>query len=283
MKRTLINTFVICFCFTSFLFGPAWAAKADSGLTLSTKEVDINAFFSGKTLTVSGRIPATDDVIVEISGRETKSVFDLKGRKGLFWMTKGSVTLEHVPELYLMLCPNRLAGEQEPGRTKVCGRHAQDRKLKDQKIKDRQGSGQQAMPLGLGIEHIEQQAKVSGSVDVPQNIFDMFFALEKKAHLYNRIKGAVTYSDERNGTKKFIATCHLPALIDTGAFNVVATTLDHGMVKYRTKNTFEVKEVGFVKLVDHLSSDRRLAYGVTAVVIALFAGLVMALVFKQEG
>jgi len=234
------------------LSGPAMAGPVPKGLTLSPQTISINAFFAGETLTVSGRIPGSQDVIIEITGKDTESAFDLKGRIGPFWMTKGNVTLKNLPDLYLLLMPRGTAVETE---------------LQD---------------LGLGMAHLAAKLSASGSVDVPENVFDLFSSLKEHEGLYSMAQGAVTYSDEKDGTKQFTAAYKLPALINPGTYQVTATAIDHDGVKGRMANAFQVEQKGFVKLVDHLASDRRIAYGVTAVVIALFAGIVMGIVFKQS-
>lgn len=253
MKSKLFTALAICFLGLFVLSGTVSASQASRPLNLDPKEIDVNAFFSGKKLTISGQIAASEDVIIEITGKDTESAFDLKGRFGPFWMTKGSVTLEHVPELYLLLTPQGQALEKE--------------------IQD----------LGLGMNHLEKRISATGTVKVPDNIFQLFSALKEKEDLYRSVKGAVTYSDGKDGTRQFFADCQLPALIGTGSFQVIATTLENGAIKRQMKDSFQVKQVGFVKLVDHLASDARIAYGVTAVAIALFAGIVMGLVFRQDG
>jgi hypothetical protein len=47
--------------------------------------------------------------------------------------------------------------------------------------------------------------------------------------------------------------------------------------------SFTVDEVGFSRLVYDLATNQRLVYGILAVVIALFAGAVMGLLFKGGG
>ena len=253
MKSKHLGNFIVCIFAIFSLSGNVLAGPVPKGLTLSPQKVSINAFFSGETLKISGRIPASQDVMIEITGKDTESAFDLKGRIGPFWMTKGNVTLKHVPELYLLLLPQSKEVEKE---------------VQDQ---------------GLGMARLEKKLSADGSVQVPGDIFRLFSTLKEEEGLYRKAEGAVVYSDERDGTKAFTAVYKLPALINPGTYQVIATAMDKSGVKDRMKASLQVSQEGFVKLVDHLASDRRIAYGVTAVVIALFAGIVMGIVFKQSG
>ncbi len=253
MKSIRFGILITCFLAILSLAGTAAAAPTPAGLSLSPKTISINAFFSGEKLTVSGRIPTSQDVIIEITGKDTESAFDLKGKIGPFWMTKGNVTLKNLPELYLLLMPQ----------ADIVGTEMHD--------------------LGLGMTHLATTLSADGSVEVPDNIFDLFSALKEHEGLYDEAKGAVTYSDEKEGTKQFTAVYKLPALITPGTYHVTATAIDQGGVEGHMAATFQVRQKGFVKLVTHLASDRRIAYGVTAVVIALFAGIVMGIIFKQNG
>lgn len=243
-----VGLFGIFFCLQA-----AWAKPELRKLNLTPEAVHINAFFSGETLTLTGQIPATEDVIIEITGKDTEDSFDLTGRIGPFWMTKGSVEIDNVPVLYLLLTPEGPDWDQTL-------------------------SG-----LDLGMTHLETRAKATGTVEVPSGIFGMFTALKEKEGLYRTVGGAVSYTGEADGIRDFTAKCRLPALIGSGTYRVQAFTVKDHAVTGRMETSFRVDEVGFVKLVDRLASDRRIAYGVSAVVIALFAGLVMGILFKQDG
>lgn len=232
--------------------GPATAALPD-GLTVTPRVMNITAFFSGETLTISGDILSSEDILIEIRGKDSDSSFDMKGRVGPFWMTVGNVELEHIPELYQLLLP---AG------------------------KDWQ---KKAEALGLGIDRLKDRLVTTGTVDVPPDVFNMFADLKDHEGLYRQVPDAISYSPETDGTRRFTAVCRLPDKIKTGTYEIKATIILNGVVKKQIKDQFLVDEVGFIKLVNHLALDRRVIYGVSAVIIALLAGLLMGILFKQSG
>jgi len=255
MQQKLLNKWLLCCTTILCLFAAtadkkSYAATPD-GLAISPQILAIDGFFSGSMLKVSGTIELTEDVIIEVIGKDAGNSFDLKGRIGPFWMTKGNIRIENIPELYLLMLPEG---------------QSQDKKYK---IPD------------IGIDHLKKRMSTNGTIESPPDIFDMFAGLKTAQGLYKEVPDAVNYTVKTDGTKRFEATCRLPALIETGLYEVVATIVSEKGKGRQMKNSFSVEQVGFVKLIDNLASNRRILYGVTAVVIALAAGLIMGILFRQ--
>jgi hypothetical protein len=231
---------------------PAGFARADApaALTVSPAVLKVDTFFPGGQVTIAGEIPASEEVVVEIIGSQVKSLFDLKGRIGPFWMTREKVDLENAPQLYILFLPS--------------GPHWV----------------QKAAALNLGIDHLRQQILISRSEAASDDIFRMFVNLKRSEKLYSEVPGAVSYSAGENGRRQFTATCRLPSSIAAGKYTVTATPIANGAPGAQLSRDLKVQEVGFVKMVDELASKRRLIYGVTAVLVALLAGALMGLIFK---
>ncbi|MFH1155175.1 MAG: TIGR02186 family protein [Pseudomonadota bacterium] len=257
MKPKAITLLVILWATMIVLAAGAGADQAPAALlgtlTVSPRILDIDAFFSGGRLTLTGDIGADEDIIIELYGKNTRTTFDLKDRIGPFWMTNGSVHFENIPEMYLLLLP------------------------------DGQDWDKKAETLGLGMKQLEERVITSGTDDVPQNIFTMFTQMKDTEGLYKKFPQAVRYLGEQDGRKKFEAFCPLPALIATGTYNVKATVTSQGRLVRQITQQFSVREIGFVKMVNDMASNQRVVYGVAAVVIALMAGLIMGVLFRQSG
>ena len=238
---------------TSLMMDSGLAAQETKGLTITPDTINVNSFFSGSALTISGDIKAADDVIIEISGKDAINNFELKGRVGPFWMTTGKVELENIPSFYLVLLP--------------------------------QGKDwlQKAESLGLGLEQVKHRMVTKSTAKVPENIFSMFKKLKKSEELYDEIPGAVTYSDAKDGMKHFVAKCNVPSSIALGNYLVKATIITGGVRGSEITGQLKVQEVGFVKFVNKLAEDQRIVFGVSAVIIALAAGLLMGVLFRQSG
>lgn len=255
-RKIFITLLLYCagiICLSGSVSAGQQLAALPDVLTITPRIMNINTFFSGGELTISGNILSSEDIILEIRGKDSESSFDMKGRVGPFWMAIGNIKLENIPELYQLLLP------EGPD---------WDRK---------------AEALGLGIDRLKDRLITSGTVDIPLNVFKMFAKLKDHEGLYRQVPNAIRYSPESDGTKRFTAVCLLPDRIKTGTYEIKATTILNGIAERQMKDHFSVNEIGFIKLVNHLALDRRLIYGVSAVIIALMAGLIMGVLFKQSG
>ncbi|MGA8242821.1 MAG: TIGR02186 family protein, partial [Desulfobacterales bacterium] len=140
-----------------------------------------------------------------------------------------------------------------------------------------------AATLNLGIDNLKQQIGISKSETAPDDIFRMFLKLKRSEKLYSELPGAVSYSAGENGRRRFTAACRLPSSTAVGKYTVKATTIANGDRSAELSRDLTVQEVGFVEMVNRMASKRRLAYGVAAVLIALFSGALMGLLFKSSG
>ncbi len=252
MRRLVL---VIVLCCAGLAVAPAGFARADTpaALTVSPAVLNVGTFFSGGQMTITGEVPIADDVVVEIIGPQINSMFDVKGRIGPFWMTREKVELENAPALYVLLAPSGRQWEQK------------------------------AAALNLGIDNLKQQIGIGRSEIAPEDIFRMFVKLKRSEKLYVELPGAVLYSAGENGRRKFTATCHLPSSTTAGRYTVKATSIANGQRGAELSADLTVQQVGFVEMVDELATNRRLTYGVGAVLIALFSGALMGLLFTGGG
>jgi hypothetical protein len=253
MRRLVLATIL---CFLAGL-GSASSASALSDcptdLKIQPDVLKVNTFFSGGQVTVTGEIPASDNVVVEVVGSRSNSLFDVKGRIGPFWMTRDKVDLENAPSLYVLMLPS---GEDWV---------------------------KKAAALGLGIENLRGQILVDESETVSEDLFQMFVKMKHSEGLYGEVPGSVVYSPGPNGLKRFAASCRLPSSIKVGRYLVKATSVAGGVRAAERSRELVVQREGFVKLVGDVASNRGLLYGIAAVMIALSAGAIMGLIFKGGG
>lgn len=236
------------------IFGNGFTASLHaSSLKIDPPLLDIGTFFSGRQMSLSGSIAANREVIIEIEGPEERSVFNMKGRMGPFWMNRGKVELERAPFLYLLLLPE---GKEWHSLLKT---------------------------FGVGIDQLEQKMVArpgNVSLDV---VFPRFVKLKRSEHLYGETNNAIRYSQSTEGLLHFEAAFYLPSSTLPGQYRILTNILHNGKVEETIPNTFEVKEVGFIKTVRELAYDRGLLYGILCVLIALFVGAVIGFFFKGGG
>jgi len=243
---------VYLFPFISLLAETAWTA--DTGeLTIQPGVLDIGTFFSEGLVTISGEVPSGQDVIVEIAGPSANGQFDLKGRVGPFWMTRGKAEMDGAPAMYVLLLP----GGQDWHR--------------------------KASSLGLGLERLRRKISIQSSALPPDDLFNMFVDLKKSEGLYAIEDNAITYASAKNGHRQFTTAFRFPRSTATGKYQIKATAVANGARGLEQSCSFLVDEVGFDRLVLDLATNQRLTYGILAVVVALFAGAVMGFLFKSRG
>ncbi len=251
--RRFALVIVVCCAVPSFAATGFAQANAPAALTVSPAVLNVGMFFSGGEVAITGEVPVSSDVVVEIIGPEVNSLFDLKGRIGPFWLTREKVDLDNAPALYILLLPSGPDWEQK------------------------------AAALNLGIDNLKQQIGISRSENTPDDIFHMFLKLKRSEKLYDQLPGAIFYSAGGNGRRRFSATCRLPSSTAVGNYTVKATIITNGKRVAELARDLTVQEVGFVEMVNRMASRSRLAYGIAAVLIALFSGAVMGLLFKGSG
>lgn len=252
MRRLFLMLISCCFGFALWCAAPAWADNPGE-LAIQPEILNIGTFFSGGQVTISGEVPQSQDVMVEIAGPASKGEFDIKGRVGPFWMTRGRAELEGAPSMYVLLLPGDQRWQQE------------------------------AESLGLGLKNLGKAVSIQADGRSSEDMFDMFVELKKSEGLYEEKNNAVTYAPAENGNRRFTAIYRFPRSTAAGNYTIKATAVDGSAKITEISRSFLVDEVGFTRLVDDLATDRRLTYGILAVVIALFTGGVMGIIFKGGG
>jgi hypothetical protein len=252
MRRRVFNILLSCIGLILGSTGLAWSSEPTE-LAVIPNVINVDTFFSGGQVTISGEIPSADDVLIEVLGPEASELFDMKGRVGPFWMTREKVHLENAPQLYMLLLPQGPDWEQTAAR------------------------------LGLGVENLKKKIAISGSILPADDIFRMFVSLKGSEGLYDEAPGAVLYTPAANGRRNFSATYMFPSSTTAGRYTIKATTIANGMRGPEKSKEIAVQEIGFVKTVKDLASNRPLTYGISAVLIALLAGSLMGVIFKRGG
>jgi Putative transmembrane protein (Alph_Pro_TM) len=231
---------------------PAWSAQA-SALKIDPPYLDITTSFSGCQVSLEGSVPSDRDMVIEIKGPEEKSVFNMKGRVGPFWMNRLKVELEKAPFLYLLLLPE---GKEWPATLS---------------------------PFGVGIQQLGKTLVIrpeNVSLDV---VFPKFVQLKRSEHLYGELEGAIRYSPSTEGRKHFQAEFRFPSSTLAGEYRILTRVLHDGKVEETALHSFTAKEVGFIKTVRELAYERGLSYGILCVLIALFVGAVIGVFFRGRG
>ncbi|WP_432734866.1 TIGR02186 family protein [Maridesulfovibrio sp. FT414] len=226
------------------------AAFASAPVTLQTSPnlLTIGTTYDGTSLSLSGTVPEGCEAVIRITGERKDTHFKKKGKAlGLLWMNLGSVELHDVPGLFLIGTDSK---------TYASG-------------------GPEWKQLDLGFD------SVKGETD--QLIFDEFIKLVSREGLYEVQEGVVNYSAAGNGLQNYTAVMQLPSSLKKGSYTVEVAAVRAGKVLGRTSGTIDATLEGFPALLSSIAFGHEIAYGVSAVIIAILAGLLMTLIFQEKG
>lgn len=222
-------------------------------------EILIGASYNGATIAVSGTMPDNAEAFVRVIGRSENIVLKKKGRAlGLLWMNMGEVILQGVPTVFL-LSPSRALAKSMKTRNRLQG------------------------PSQLGFDSLKSRIQISPPSEDKDKLFDEFLKLKKSASLYGIQENAVSYKKTGASTKAFTATIALPADLPQGSYKVEVFALQGGdSIAAKATGSFKSREVGLPAFMASFAFNHATLYGILAVLIAVFAGLLTGVVFRGD-
>ena len=230
--------------------------KAESVTLQVTPDVmEINSFYQGHNVTVTGTLPAGLGAVVEVVGPTAEEHLRRKGRRGPLWMNVGTITVDGAPSLYLVLssAADLLSGK--------------------------------LINAAWGFPALIQRISLSG--DVQDNEKDkfkqQFLELKESEQLYGAWPGGLKVSPAENGQQKVTGTFWLPSNIRPDTYKVCLTAVRDGQAADRVCTDLPVQMVGFPAFLMTLAYQHGALYGILAVVIAIVVGFVMGYLFKGGG
>ena len=235
----------ICAAFAVALFLTGTAmAEGQVRLNIRPNLVAIGTGFNGTTLTVTGEVPEGTSAVIRLLAEPHDKHFKKKGKAlGLLWMNLGSIEIKGVPDVFLV---------GTDGKT------------------------------GIDWEHSELAFKaVKG--DTEDAIFDEFIKLMELDDFYQVENGVIQYTGEENGKRSFRAELSIPAAMHQGVYRVEALAVKDGKIVDMGAEELHTQLTGLPAFLSKLAFEHSLLYGVAAVIIAILAGLLMSLLFKERG
>jgi hypothetical protein len=214
--------------------------------------VEISSFFHGREVTITGTLPAGYQAVAQVMGPVGQEHLMRKGRRGPLWMNVGEVTVSGAPSLYLMLssASDLLAG---------------------------------ASPWGF--QSLKKHLTLAGQVQENEKaeFLEQFLELKKSEKLYAALPGGLKLSPAGNGRLEVTGRFWLPANTKPDTYKVCLTAVLEDKVVDRECTNLSVQMIGFPALIMSLAHQHGAAYGILAVVIAIFTGFIMGYLFKGGG
>jgi uncharacterized protein (TIGR02186 family) len=234
----------------------AGVVRAESVTVQVTPDVvEINSFFQGHNVTVTGTLPTGLGAVVEVVGPTAEEHLRRKGRRGPLWMNVGNITVDGAPSLYLVLssAADLLAGN--------------------------------LINAAWGFPALIQRISLKG--DVQENEKDkfkqQFLELKESEQLYAAWPGGLKVSPAEDGRLKVTGTFWLPANVKPDTYKVCLTAVKEGQAVGRLCTDLTVQMVGFPAFLMTMAYEHAALYGILAVVIAIVVGFIMGYLFKGGG
>ncbi len=238
---------LVFFCLTTLQA----SASADVVLSLAHSDIGVGTFYNGTTLHASGTVPAGADVVVAVSGEPEELHMKRKGKAaGLFWMNTGNLTLSNVPQIYMVYTSEMDASILES----------------------------EDMPFSLPALRNRVEITTEDKQDEDM-LFGEFIKLQKEQSVYAVNPGTISLKE--NGHYNVELT--LPPRIKQGDYTVTTYAVEDGRVIATATANLNVVLTGFPAWLSKMAFQNALVYGILSVLIALAAGLLMGVLFKDAG
>jgi hypothetical protein len=256
--RTMVRNWLAGFLCLPLLLvlGLAGSAQAASAtLQLIPDVVEINSFFQGRDVMVTGTLPEGLSVVVEVMGPSTEEHLMRKGRRGPLWMTVGQISVSGVPSLYLVLssAADLLAGNR--------------------------------LEAPWGFPSLIRRISLTGDIQAnEQDKFKhQFLELKESQKLYGAWPGGLKLSPDGNGRQKITGRFWIPSNIKPDTYKVCLTTVKEGQQVDRVCVDLPVQMVGFPAFLMTMAYEHAALYGILAIIIAIVVGAIMGYLFKGGG
>jgi hypothetical protein len=236
---------VLVFC---FFCGTLCAAAQTPSLDVRPNVISIGTHYNGKRLAVTGTVPEGCKAVVRMLGKRVDAKFKEKGKVfGLLWMNMATVTLHEIPGVFLL---------------------AADADVYDQ-------GGDSWQRLGLGFFSFQ------GKTD--DLVFGEFLKLKKKEELYKVHEGGITYGPVTNGTRTFSCGLDIPSELRQGIYQVdIFAVRDGRTVMGQASENVHAELSELPAMITSVAYGHPLLYGILATLIAILAGLLMTVVFRER-
>ena len=234
---------------------PALAYGATLDLQVVPHVVEIGSFFQGQKITVSGRIPAGAEAVLEVVGPTTTEHLLRKGRRAGLWMNVGEIDVEGAPSLYL-------AASTDPTLLSAAPPEA-----------------------SWGYQALKKRIKFSGRIEPAERdkFLGQFFELQESENSYATFPGALKAMAPSGAAETVSGSFSVPTKIKPGPYEVCLSVIQNGELAAKECAHLKVEMVGFPAMLSSLAYQHGATYGILAVVIAIVTGFAIGFLFKGGG
>jgi uncharacterized protein (TIGR02186 family) len=230
---------------------PVCAEDLVSGL--SQDSIEITSNYTGSEIVVFGAIeqaqdPEGRDIVVAVRGPETTMTVRKKERVAGIWINHDQAVLGSMPSYYFLASTRPIATI---------------------------ASAETLESLRLGLAHL--QPKTVRSHHPVDPFLKALIRHKEMEGLYVETSGAVEFLS----ATLFRVRVPVPATVPVGQYTVDVYLFRNGVAKEQSTPLF-VDQTGIERRLFNLAHNWPLAYGLSAVVMAVLLGWISSLVFRQN-
>jgi uncharacterized protein (TIGR02186 family) len=217
---------------------------------LSSHSIAITTGFTGASVVLFGALDRPGDVVAIIRGPEREVTIWRKAKIAGIWANTEAVTFANVPSFYAVAASRPLDEIVSPAAAGL---------------------------YKIGVGNFKFEVKSPTEPERAQFFADALIAVQKRAGVFSASTGKIAFL----GDRLFRTTFSFPANIPTGVYQVeVFYVRDKDVVGAQTTPLI-VSKVGVDAAVFEFARRRSLAYGAIAVMMAVMAGWLASLPFRN--
>jgi uncharacterized protein (TIGR02186 family) len=226
------------------------AAAGDLVADLSNHLVAITTGFTGTKVLLFGATRGAGDVVVMVRGPRHRQLVRRKDRIAGIWINNAEMAFQGVPAFYSVASSRPLADLVPPA---VAARHQ------------------------IGIENVRLTAPEHADADEAAIFRDALVRNKQRAELYDKTPGTIAFL----GNRLFRTDLYFPSNAPVGTYEVQVLLFRGGEVVSASITPLIVSRIGFEAGVFDFAHRHALAYGVLAVLIAVMAGWLAGIIFRN--
>lgn len=237
-----------------------YSGQASAELTIKTNHdhINIDFFYHGSPVSVSGISDPDTDLIIKITSPESHQSLRQKGKVGgILWMNVGTINFENAPSLYF------LTSTKKPD----------DILSKDEMAKDI-----------VGYEALQKHVELTPKKNEDEKTiwFNEFVRYKEHSKLYSVTSGNITFS-QKNGKQEYYTLFAWPYQAVPNEYTVTVYAVKNNKVIDKAESRVLVEQTGLVKTLAGMAKNNASVYGMLSILVALGAGFVVGLIFRKGG
>jgi len=230
----------------------AFPAQAAMKIDVSESNIQVTTGFNGTSITVFGVQEGEGDVVIVVEGPVKDYIVRKKGRTLGLWTNVDSRDFDNVPGYYEVAASTALPLIATP---ELLGQYH------------------------IGVENLPIfDKRLSNSVRTLA-FRDAFIESQRAKHHYVLDTRELTYVSPNS---LFKARFTLPADVPSGVYSVYAFLFANGQLMQSDQTKFIVKPVGTSAEMRHFAQESGFFYGLTAIMMAVFAGWLATVLLKRD-